>query len=1179
MRLKKIKLAGFKSFVEPTTIPFPGEMTAIVGPNGCGKSNVIDAVRWVLGESSAKNLRGDAMTDVIFNGSSSRKPVGQCSVELVFDNSAGRIAGEFANYNELSVKRLVTRDATSTYFLNGTKCRRRDVTDLFLGTGLGPRSYAIIEQGMISRLIESKPQDLRVFIEEAAGISKYKERRRETENRIRHTQDNLERLNDVRDELGKQLEKLQRQAAAATRYKTLRAQARELKVQLAALRFLKNSEHIETLQKQQQALQLEVDDLVARLQGDEAGLESYKTKQLETKQTIDDLQQQLFTTSNAITRLEQNALHAKQRKGQVEQELARISEQHELLNHSINEAQEALAVSNEALENIEPEFALKEAELAHAKERFEDAEQALREFNAQARAQEQTYNQLRQNVQQCHSQIQSTMSMQLRTSQRISELQDELKQLDDEDYTSQIALLEEQCSELDFDTDEAKHLLHESNQKVSQQQGEVNAIEAKRRDAQGQLQTALSTKAALEALQQDASNNEDVLLDGIEKLWQQFGSNQTLAPCVESILQHAKDPVVAKSHDIQALLQNLANLPSGVKVFTDQAFVSTARAGSLAHALLTESSSNESSTQRVPAFFNDIYLCSDDDELAKTIESAFVSALDNEDESEGIAEGFTSAISPSGLWASSQWVVKPGEASDGALQRANKIKALVDSIQETESLIDEIEHSLERAKQELEQGETQKQAIQSALGEKENLRAQLKNKLSLLEMQQEQQSTRSAKLNDELAKQELMLAKEEEQLAQLSEKLELQEAQILEHEVHIDDVNAKRDANERTTSELRGLVDTLTSQNHELALKKQQLENHQNLYGQQVTRNLQQREEYIKNKERLQKELTQLTSPEEIQEAELQSLLANKAELEQLKSAKQSSLEDIEQWLREAEKGHQALGKDIQTRQTNIEKLNIDIEGYRVRANTILEQLDETKQSLKHILETLPEDAEEKLWQEDLEKTQANLQRLGAVNLAAVEEFETQSERKSHLDTQHNDLIEALETLQSAIRKIDKETRTRFSTTFEQVNEDLKMLFPKVFGGGSAYLALTDDDLLETGVTIMARPPGKKNSTIHLLSGGEKALTALSLVFAIFRLNPAPFCLLDEVDAPLDDANVGRFCNLVSEMSQTVQFIYITHNKIAMEMASHLTGVTMAEPGVSRMVAVDVDEAVAFAEA
>jgi len=1159
VRLKKIKLAGFKSFVEPTTIPFPGEMTAIVGPNGCGKSNVIDAVRWVLGESSAKNLRGDAMTDVIFNGSSSRKPVGQCSVELVFDNSAGRIAGEFANYNELSVKRLVTRDATSTYFLNGIKCRRRDVTDLFLGTGLGPRSYAIIEQGMISRLIESKPQDLRVFIEEAAGISKYKERRRETENRIRHTHDNLERLNDVRDELGKQLEKLQRQAAAATRYKTLRSQTRELKGQLAAIRFLKNSEHIEALQKQQQALQLEVDDLVARLQGDEAGLESYKTKQIDTKQAIDDLQQQLFTTSNAITRLEQNALHAKQRKSQVEQELSRLSEQHDLLNHSISEAQEALAVSNEALENIAPEMALKEAELEHAKERFEDAEQALREFNAKAREQEQTYNQLRQTVQQCHSQIQSTMSMQLRTSQRISELQEELKQLDNEDFSDEIVLLEGQCEELGFEIDEAQHALQAVIDKVQRQAGDVKTTEATLREIQGKLQTAQSTRAALEALQQDASNNDDVMLEGIEKLWQQFSSSQKLAHCVESILQHTKDPVVAKSHNIQALLQNEERLPSGVKVFTDAAFVTKGKDGSLAQALLGENA------LRVPAFFNDILLCKNDEELARTIES--------------LEKEFTSAISPTGLWASAQWVVKPGEVSDGALQRANKIQALIVEIDEQESLIEEASNALEHAQQLLSESEVQKQSQHRLVSEKENQLSQVKNKLSLLQMQQDQQSARTVKLTDELAKQERMLAKEEEQLAQLSEKLELQEAQILEHEVHIDEVNTKREANERNTTELRALVDSLTSQNHALALKMQQLENHQNLYSQQVTRNLEQREEYIKNKDRLTHELNQLTSPQEIQEAELQTLLETKTELEQLKSVKQRALEDIEQWLREAEKGHQTLGKDIQTRQSNIDKLNIDIEGYRVRANTILEQLDETQQSLKHILETLPDDAEEKRWQDELEKTQASLQRLGAVNLAAVEEYETQSERKSHLDTQHDDLTNALDTLQSAIRKIDKETRTRFSTTFEQVNEDLKTLFPKVFGGGSAYLALTDDDLLETGVTIMARPPGKKNSTIHLLSGGEKALTALSLVFAIFRLNPAPFCLLDEVDAPLDDANVGRFCNLVSEMSQTVQFIYITHNKIAMEMASHLTGVTMAEPGVSRMVAVDVDEAVAFAEA
>ncbi|GFD94013.1 chromosome partition protein Smc [Alteromonas sp. KUL156] len=1183
MRLKKIKLAGFKSFVEPTSIPFPGEMTAIVGPNGCGKSNVIDAIRWVLGESSAKNLRGDAMTDVIFNGSSSRKPVGQCSVELVFDNSSGRIAGEFANYNELSVKRLVTRDATSTYFLNGTKCRRRDVTDLFLGTGLGPRSYAIIEQGMISRLIESKPQELRVFIEEAAGISKYKERRRETENRIRHTQDNLERLNDVRDELGKQIEKLQRQAAAATRYKTLRAQVRELKGQLAAIRFLKNSEHIEALQKQQQALQLEVDDLAARLQGDEAGLESYKTKQVETKQHIDDLQQQLFTISNAITRLEQNALHAKQRKGQVEQELARMSEQLEVLNHSIEEAQEALAISSGALDDIEPAIALKDAELDTTKERFEDAEQTLREFNAKAREQEQTYNQLRHNVQQCHSQIQSTMSMQLRTSQRISEINDELAQLNNEDYTGQIAMLNGQCEEIDFEISEIQDTLTAVNDSATNQEHQVKALEIMLREAQGSLQAKRSTMAALEALQQDATNNDETSLENIEKLWQQFQSKEALAPCVEALLQHIKDPVVAKSHSIDALIGQKENLPNGIKVFSSTAFITEARSGSLAEALLVDASDSGSHSQenaptnaRVPAFFNDIYLCEDDNELAYLIESR---THNTETMHAYHAAGFTSLISPSGLWASEQWVVKPGEVSDGALQRANKIHALSETIAVAEHDIAEVDVSLANAQQALAEIDAQKQSLVGKLSDKENQRTQLKNKLSLLEMQQEQQSSRTSKLNDELAKQESMLGKEEEQLAQLSEKLEVYEAQILEHEVHIDEVNLKREANERNVSDLRALVDALTSQNHELALKKQQLENHQNLYNQQVTRNLQQREEYVRNKERLIQELTQLTSPQEVQEAELQSLLENKSELEQLKREQQAALEDIEQWLREAEKGHQALSKDIHARQTNIDKLSIDIEGYRVRANTILEQLNDTQQSLKSIIETLPDDAEEKRWQEDLEKTQANLQRLGAVNLAAVEEYETQFERKSHLDTQHNDLIEALETLQSAIRKIDKETRSRFSTTFEQVNEDLKLLFPKVFGGGSAYLALTDDDLLETGVTIMARPPGKKNSTIHLLSGGEKALTALSLVFAIFRLNPAPFCLLDEVDAPLDDANVGRFCNLVSEMSQTVQFIYITHNKIAMEMASHLTGVTMAEPGVSRMVAVDIDEAVAFAEA
>ncbi|WP_420935935.1 chromosome segregation protein SMC [Alteromonas sp. A081] len=1182
MRLKKIKLAGFKSFVEPTSIPFPGEMTAVVGPNGCGKSNVIDAVRWVLGESSAKNLRGDAMTDVIFNGSSSRKPVGQCSVELIFDNSAGRISGEYANYNELSVKRLVTREAQSTYFLNGAKCRRRDVTDLFLGTGLGPRSYAIIEQGMISRLIESKPQELRVFIEEAAGISKYKERRRETENRIKHTNDNLERLTDVRDELGRQLEKLQRQAAAATKYKALRAQARDLKGQLAAIRFLKNSEHIDKLEQNKSVLTAEMEGLIARQQGDEAGAMAYKGQQAELKQSIDDLQQSLFSTSTAITRLEQNALHAKQRVSQVEQEIARLAQQQSLLSTSLSEAQSSLSSSNAALVDIEPEIELKEAELYSVKERFDDAEQALRDFNARAREQESTYNQLKSKVQQCHSQIQSLMSVQLRTSQRISDIQQELAQTENEDYEEQSALLDAQLEEAEINQSEQKDAIHDIERDellaintVKQRVSELDSVKSK-------WQSVQSSYTALSALQSDASRqfgSDDSKDDGgkeshdskdshdnkekiAETLWQSMRAPERLAPCIEVILNQLNQPLLANQNDVPALYEASSALPNGVRIYTHHVFITHAHTGTLAHALL-EQKQNE----KVPDFLNDVLLVETDSEL-------FTAKVEQQ-----LIETGKSAISLSGLWRGAHWILKPGDIEDGVLQRANKLYQLELELVELAQAKSVCIDAVEREEQNLNQLREAKLRLQSSIMESEGALQQLKNARSLIDMQQHQQQARSKKLYDELLSQQELHKDEEAQLEQLSEDLAVHEAQLIESEDYMSGVVEKRELAERNLNELRGQVEMLTSTKHELALKKQQLDNHQQLYREQVTRNKSQMSEYAETTARLKDELLKLTSPQELQHEELQHLLHTKTELEQSRSEARVRLEEVEQWLREAEKGQQSLAKDIQARQAHIDALNIEIEGFRVRANTVLEQLEESNQSLKLLLAELPSDADETLWQQELEKTQAGLQRLGAVNLAAVDEFESQSQRKAHLDEQNNDLTDALETLQSAIRKIDKETKTRFSNTFEQVNEDLKILFPKVFGGGSAYLALTDDDLLETGVTIMARPPGKKNSTIHLLSGGEKALTALSLVFAIFRLNPAPFCLLDEVDAPLDDANVGRFCNLVSEMSQTVQFIYITHNKIAMEMASHLTGVTMAEPGVSRMVAVDVDEAVAFAEA
>lgn len=1153
MRLKKIKLAGFKSFVEPTSIPFPGDMTAVVGPNGCGKSNVIDAVRWVLGESSAKNLRGDAMTDVIFNGSSSRKPVGQCSVELTFDNSTGRIGGEFANYNELAVKRLVTRDAQSTYFLNGTKCRRRDVTDLFLGTGLGPRSYAIIEQGMISRLIESKPHELRVFIEEAAGISKYKERRRETENRIKHTQDNLSRLDDVRDELASQLAKLERQAEAATRYKVLRAKVRLLKGELFALRLMKNNEQTDVLKNQIQALQKTYDEYQTRLGCETADTATQRAQVEALHADIEDYQQQLFTCSTAITRLEQSTLHAKQRKAQIEDEMGSLSHKRTLLITSLDDANQAIHTSNAQLSHLEPVMALKEAELDSAKTSLEDAEQALREFNHESRDHEQHYHSLKRNVQECHSQIQSTMSMQLRTSQRISELNDELNQIQQNDGALQVIELQQQLCDANEHFDALDDLRKDTSQAFSVADQALSEHAEKCAQLRGEYQKLVSTIGALEALQEDAESQMSIDENNhLSPLWQALSVPAQYEVAVESILSYLNQPLL---DDGALSLSRRDALPASALILTQQALTATKTEGTLASVIRND---------RVPRFFNAVYVVNTKNEALAMAPSLSL---------------HQSVVSLDGFWCGLDWVIQHGDVDDGVVQRSNKLIALESSLHQCEAALEEAQGEYDNAQQRLHDAKIQKEQHEAACREQDNVRTQLANKLAFIEMQIEQFASRAKTVQANLEKQTALLKTEEQQLSVLSEKLEEVEGQILAHEVDIAQMEEKRENHEQHIVSIRRQIDSITQENHELVLKKNNLINQRRLYEEQVTRNQQQLKDYDSQDQRLREELATLVMPEGQQKAELQQLLAQKTQVESKKGNSEQARAQLEAAIKEAEKTQSALQNDMQHIHADIEKLNIEVEGYKVRANTIIEQLAEGNYAVNDILSSLPDNAQEAQWESDLNSVQANLNRLGAVNLAAVEEFEEQSARKKHLDIQYGDLVDALETLQSAIRKIDKETRTRFSNTFEQVNEDLKQLFPKVFGGGSAYLALTDDDLLETGVTIMARPPGKKNSTIHLLSGGEKALTALSLVFAIFRLNPAPFCLLDEVDAPLDDANVGRFCNLVSEMSQTVQFIYITHNKIAMEMASHLTGVTMAEPGVSRMVAVDVDEAIAFAEA
>lgn len=1159
MRLKKIRLAGFKSFVDPTNIPFPDDMTAIVGPNGCGKSNVIDAVRWVLGESSAKNLRGDAMTDVIFNGSSARKPVSQCSVELVFDNTSGRIQGEFANYNELSVKRVVTREAQSNYYLNGTKCRRRDVTDIFLGTGLGPRSYAIIEQGMISRLIESKPQELRVFIEEAAGISKYKERRRETENRIRHTKENLERLEDVRGELGQQIEKLQRQANAAKKYTDFKSKERRLKAELAAIKWIKHSENLSRLQTQIQQQERDIDEFVAKQRGDEKDITGFKQQQLDLKQSVSDFQQQSFKIGTEITKLEQNQLHAKQRTANIQKELAELIislEQTEQLARQETKKREALSLE---LANIEPQQETLAAQLEAAQETLLEHQEQQGKHEKTWRDQDQAFQQTKQQAQNCHSQIQGTMNMQMRTQQRISELQQEQNELEHDVLAQQIESLYHQVAQAKGRLQHGKHRVEETQRQVQELQQKQDDLSQLKFEIKGDIQKVDAQLSGLKSMQMSEQAPEQLQQWLTQKqipnkqFWQQLQVESGWEKAVEVVTQNWQRAMWIDS------LENvdLSEWQSGGKLVEESNMTTEKPAGSLATKL---------TNSHVPYWLTQIMI-SDDLISAKRMQPELLAAQ--------------SVVTRCGVHLGKGWIdLGSAEEGKGLIQREGQIKSLSKALtalhdkhnEQVDTPLNELLPLLTDAKARLDDCKQDVKQAEQAL-------TQQQNQLNLLEMQHQQTLTRQTKLSEELAKQNQLFEDERlqsEQLAEQAQELELALEALQDQQQAI---AQQKNRLLETEQHARHQVDMFTNESHQLALKVQGVKSQFHGVNEAQKRTIQLVDTLVNRQQQLENEHAELALPLASQQQNLHGLLSEKAELEIKLSTKNALLSDVEEKLSLAEKGQQGVVEKVQQMRVELQSLSLESEGYKVRANSTLEQLNELNQPLKEVLDTLPEDAEESQWQQQLESTSASISRLGAVNLAAVEEYEIQSKRKQHLDEQNDDLVAAMETLESAIRKIDKETRARFKQTYDKVNSDLKELFPKVFGGGAAYLELTGEDLLETGVTIMARPPGKKNSTIHLLSGGEKALTALSLVFAIFKLNPAPFCLLDEVDAPLDDANVGRFCKLVSEMSKTVQFIYITHNKIAMEMAKHLTGVTMAEPGVSRMVSVDVEEAVAIAHA
>ena len=1199
MRLKQIKLAGFKSFVDVTKVPFPHQMTAIVGPNGCGKSNIIDAVRWVLGESSAKNLRGDAMTDVIFNGSAERKPVGQASVELIFETQSDNeqsltsnfhLATNLAQRNEVAIRRSVNRDGQNLYYLNGSKCRKKDITDVFLGSGLGPKSYAIIEQGMISRLIESKPQELRVFVEEAAGVSKYKERRRETELKLSHTRDNLARLADISQEIGLHLNVLDQQAEQASQYRKLKAQERELKSIIATVKYQSAQKQIDKLNEVIAELNLQSAEAKKALAEQKLALTKQEQTIEQDYKALSNAQQELTSVNQDYSRYQQELSTAQHLLGNNEKQIARYQQKQQDIVRKTEQYQQEITSWQEKLAALAPQTLAAEQTLVAAKTELLSLEQqvASQEQLVQTKSRERLALQEQRIAQQ---------EAQLASQERLAKLsaQLEAKQLQlkecNEQPTANLTTLAEQIQLLTGKITSSQEQLNLQTKLKSQLDDEIKQAEQVLADSQ---QSQLSCKLQIAQLDKQLAVKEEWQAEceywltsqgvtnfssyrtaiSVEKKWQ-LAVDKVLGQWLDAYLLNTSDYQQVSSLTLAealpdtlpaALLEASIETAERFWLINQDKLEQHANIGTLASKVTTKLgflpllnqvkvAEDETALQTLLASLSaqptEYYVVSADGTLwsnvtlSKGRASQTVNRLAMQCEHDELNQQL--AVQVSIIAKQSDAVAQLKDKQQGVLQQsslfANHLSEHKVALQKAQS---EYEFAKAQADQQQRQVELLTQEVSSLTNEHQRAASKIAQDKAA------DAGTGSASLSV-LGKADVI--KSEQALITLQEQL----ASLLSQK-HI-----KQQSLNDVQQQLQHLQ--LQHQQHSLSLRQSEL---------QLAHASEQQHSTDDQLSHYQQELAQLPKTVELEQ---QVLTAN----EQLSAAK-AKLTSAQLQLDENKVKKTQLAQQIAQLEAKVNQHNDSAHQHALKKEQLVFELNAAKESLSELKELNQQQVfgeptgSVASYQQQLKQAQRQLGELGAVNLAAIDEFQLQQTRKNQIDLQIEDLTQAVATLESAIAKIDKESRQKFKTTFEQINQGFSELFPKVFGGGQAYLALTSGDLLETGVTIMARPPGKKNSTIHLLSGGEKALTALSLVFAIFRLTPAPFCMLDEVDAPLDDANVERFCNLVGEMSKTVQFIYISHNKIAMEMASHLTGVTMMEPGVSRMVSVDIDEAIAMAE-
>lgn len=1164
MRLTHIKLAGFKSFVDPTVIPVPAQLTGVVGPNGCGKSNVIDAVRWVLGESSAKHLRGESMQDVIFNGSATRKPASRASVELAFNNEFGRAAGQWSQYAEISVKRVLDRSGDSTYYINNMRVRRRDVADLFLGTGVGARAYAIIEQGMISRLIEAKPEELRGYLEEAAGVSKYKERRRETETRLKDARDNLNRVEDIQRELRNQIEKLTAQAEVAQRYRSLQADLTFSQHRLWYARKHDATQQRARIDKDLTEAQNRLEAETAQLRHIEATLEAARQAQFAGQDTLNTAQAAYYQAQSEVARIEQTMAHQnatrerlyrqvqdlgarvegqQARRAATADALGEVTAQQPELEAALLEAE---ATARQATDSTLPE---KEAALREAQQGVGEAQRVVSQLEQARQVDENSLGHTKRQIEQLdarHRRLEQEQAQLPRPDAAgLAGKQADVEELAQVLATAQAGLKAAETALPELDAARAQHTreLEAARKALHQTEAELAALK--------KLQESLKADEKLGAWLSGHG------LDAAPRLWEKLSVAPGWEAAVEAVLRERLQAVAA-----DASPGWFADAPPARLTL----WAGQAGATSVAPELLASKVASEDASARAALadWLAGVYWADDADAARARAGS--------------LAAG-ECLVTPQGHVFTRHSVTfhGPHTAVEGILARGRELDRLTADAARLRDEVSLHEAAYAEAQEGYAERQREIQALRAQTGQMQGRHHTAQMELLRLQQAVERVQSRAAQITQELDEVGRLLAGERTTLETLEVRLKDYRGQDEDARETLYAARQKRDQADRAVFEARELQRAAERRHQEAGFALTTCTSKINELGAALARIEQEIADDDARLMQAREELARL--PADALDAELQAALAARTEAEAALATARDAVEGLTAQLRSHDEARMACEQGLDPLRRTIEQLKLkDQEAMLMQAQFEL-QLREAaadEASLESGLADSPKPAQ---LQAQITRLQNEIAALGAVNLAALEELTQAQERAAYLAAQCADLIEAVTTLEDAIRRIDQESRARLKETFDTVNRHMGELFPLLFGGGQARLILTGEELLDSGVQVFAQPPGKKNASIHMLSGGEKTLTALSLVFAMFKLNPAPFCLLDEVDAPLDDANTDRYCSLVKAMSDHTQFLFITHNRVTMEMAQHLAGVTMQEPGVSRIVAVDVEEAVGMVEA